>query len=117
MKPNEAPTVKAKRSPVILVVGFGAALVRRCNDLVTPMQATVAGVESGAESAFAMQKLPMAVVMRKDAVSSSPRASIARELGIELIALSGDDVDDVELKVLLEGALNAAQNRARRGSR
>lgn len=114
MKPNEAPTVKAKRSPVILVVGLGSAFVRRCHDAASARHATVEGVEAGAESTFAMHTIPMAVVMRKDAVATSALGSIARELGIELVAVPDDSIGDAELKTLLESALDAAQNRVRR---
>lgn len=114
MKPSEAPTIKAKRSPVILVVGFGAAFVRRCNDAAAAAHATVVGVEAGAESAFAMQTLPVAVVMQRDSVAASPLGSIAHELGIELVALADDGIDDGDLRAQLERALTAAQNRSRR---
>lgn len=117
MKPSEAPTIKAKRSPVILVVGFGATFVRRCNDAASAAHATVVGVEAGAESAFAMQTLPIAVVMQHDAVAASPLGSIARELGIEVVALPDDSIGDVELGAALESALAAAQSRARHAAR
>lgn len=117
MKPNEAPTVKAKRSPVILVVGLGSAFLRRCSEASSALHATVEGVEAGAESTFAMQTIPMVVVMQKDAVATSALGSIARELGIELVAVADDKVPDAELQALLEGALNAAQKRARRITR
>jgi hypothetical protein len=113
VKPSDATTVKAKRSPIILVVGFGAAFVRRCNEAAAESHATVVGVEAGAESAFAMQALPYAVVIQKSAVPTSPLASIARELGIELIELVDDTVGDARLKELFAAALSAAQKRAR----
>lgn len=113
MKPNEAPTVKAKRSPVILVVGFGAAFVRRCNEAAADSHATVVGVEAGAESAFAMQTLPIAVVMQRDGIRTSPLATIARELGIGLIPVPDEAVTDARLKELITGAVTAAQSRAK----
>ncbi|MFT3767331.1 MAG: hypothetical protein QM820_17670 [Minicystis sp.] len=113
MKPSEVPTVKAKRSLVILVVGFGAEFVRRCDAAARGTEATVVGVEAGAESAFAMQTLPLAVVMQRDTIRTSPLATIARELGIGLIAVPGEDVTDARLKELIEGALAAAQARSR----
>jgi len=113
VKPSDATTVKAKRSPIILVVGFGAAFVRRCNEAAAQEHATVVGVEAGAESAFAMQALPYAVVMHEAAIPTSPLATIARELGIELVALTDDTVTDARLKDLFAAALAAAQKRTR----
>jgi hypothetical protein len=113
VKPSDAPTVKAKRSPVILVVGFNAAFVRRCNDAAVAAHATVVGVEAGAESAFAMQTLPLAVIMEAKAVASSPLGTIARDLGIELIPLADDTVSDTRLEVLITGAILASQSRSR----
>ena len=113
MKPSEVPTIKAKRAHVILVIGFSAGFVRRCSDAAADTEATIAGVEAGAESAFAMQTLPLAVVMQRDGIRTSPLATIARELGIGLIAVPGEDVTDARLKELISGALAAAQARAR----
>jgi hypothetical protein len=113
VKPSEAPTVKAKRSPLILLVGLSAPFVRRCHDAATKVQATVASVEAGGESTFAMQSLPIAVVMHENAVPGSPLGTIARELGIELIPLADESLPDAELETLIEGALNAARVRWR----
>ncbi len=113
MKPSEAPTVKAKRSPLILLAGLSAPFVRRCHDAAAKVQATVASVEAGAESTFAMQSLPIAVVMHENAVPGSPLGTIARELGIELIPLADESLPDSELEALIEGALNAARVRWR----
>jgi hypothetical protein len=117
VKPNDAPTVKAKRSTVILVVGFDPAFVRRCNEAAAAAHATVVGVEHGAESTFAMQTLPIAVVMQSDAARTSPLGAIARELGIELIALADDTVPDARLRELINGAVMASQRRTRPLSR
>lgn len=113
MKPSDAPTVKAKRSPIVLVVGFPAAFVRRCNDAALKGQATVVGVEAGAESSFATQTLPIAVVMHTSAVPASPLGKIARELGIELVTLDDEDVPDPRLEELILGAITASQTRKR----
>ncbi|APR81872.1 Hypothetical protein A7982_07221 [Minicystis rosea] len=113
MKSSEVPTVKAKRSPVILVVGFGADFVRRCDAAATGTEATIVGIEAGAESAFTMQTLPLAVVMQRESIRTSPLATIARELGIGLIAVPGEDVTDARLKELFEGAMAASQARSR----
>jgi hypothetical protein len=113
VKPSEAPTVKAKRTPVILVVGFPAAFVRRCTDVTADTHATVVGVEAGAESAFAMQTLPIVVVMRTEAVPTSPLGTIARDLGIELVTIADESVGEARLKELVVGALAASQSRAK----
>lgn len=117
MKPSDVPTVKAKRAHVILVVGFSPSFVSRCNAAAAHTEATITGVEAGAESAFAMQTLPLAVVMQRDTIRSSPLATIARELGIGLIAVPGEDVPDDRLKALIDGALAAAQARARHAAK
>jgi hypothetical protein len=117
VKPSDTPTVKAKRSQVILVVGFSAAFVRRCNEAALAAHATVVGVEAGAESAFAMQTLPLAVIMEAKAVASSPLGTIARDLGIEMIPLADETVTDTRLELLITGAMLASQGRARGGSR
>lgn len=111
MKPSEAPTVKAKRSPLILIVGLDAPFVRRCNEAAVKVNATVASVEPGAESTFAMQSLPIAVVMHESAVPASPLGSVARELGIELIAIPGDDMPDGKVEELITQAVEAARVR------
>jgi hypothetical protein len=117
VKPSDTPTVKAKRSPVILVVGFNAAFVRRCNEAALSAHATVVGVEAGAESAFAMQTLPLAVIMEAKAVATSPLGTIARDLGIELIPIADDAVTDTRLELLITGAMLASQSRPRPTSR
>lgn len=117
MKPNEAPTVKAKRSPLILLVGLSAAFVRRCHEAAGKVHATVVAVEAGAESTFAMQTLPVAVVMHENAVPRSPLGTIARELGIELIPLADEDLPDDKLEALIAGAVNTARERWRMGSK
>jgi hypothetical protein len=113
VKPSEAPTVKAKRSPLILLVGLSAPFVRRCNEAAAKVQATVAAVEAGAESTFAMQTLPIAVMMHENAVPASPLATIARELGIELIPLVDEDLPDDTLEETIARAINAARERWR----
>lgn len=113
MKPSEAPTVKAKRSPLILIVGFGAPFVRRCNDAALQVNATVVSVEAGAESTFAMQTLPIAVVMAEGAIAGSPLGTIARELGIELIAVTDEDPPEGHLEGLIIDAVNTARERWR----
>jgi hypothetical protein len=115
VKSTEVPTVKVQRSFVILVVGFSEGFVRRCQVLAEGTEATVTGVDLGAESAFAMQTLPLAVVMQRDGIRTSPLGTIARELGIGLIPVTGEDVTDVRLKELFDNALAAA--RARRSAR
>lgn len=117
MKPSDATTVKAKRAPVILVVGFGAAFVRRCNDAALSAHATVVGVEAGAESAFVMQTLPLAVMMHADALARSPLGAIAGDLGVELIPLADETVSDTRLELLITGAMLASQTRLRAPSR
>jgi hypothetical protein len=113
VKSFDAPTVKAKRSSVILVVGFSPAFVRRCNEAASKVEATVVGVEAGAESTFAMQTLPLAVLMDETAMKSSPLCSIAPEIGVELIKVSGEDVDDARLVELITEATGAAERRRR----
>jgi hypothetical protein len=113
VKPSEAPTVRAKRSPLILLVGLSAPFVHRCQDAAAKVQATVVAVEAGAESTFAMQTLPIAVVMHEHAVPGSPLGTIARELGIELIPLAGEDLPDDQLDTLIAAAVDAARTRWR----
>ena len=113
MKPSDAPTVKAKRSPLVLIVGFGAPFVRRCNDAAVKLNATVVSVEAGAESTFAMQTLPIAVVMAASAIPGSPRGSIARELGIELIPVTDEDPPEGQLEQLIVDAVTTARERWR----
>ncbi len=115
MKPSEAPTVKAKRSPLILLVGLSGPFVRRCNDAAGKVQATVVAVDAGAESTFAMQALPIAVVMHENAVPGSPLGTIARELGIELIAIADENLSDERLEALVTGAVNHARERWKMG--
>jgi hypothetical protein len=111
VKLSEAPTVKAKRSPLILVVGLSAPFVRRCDEAAAKVNATVTSVEAGAESTFAMQSLPIAVVMHETAVASSPLGTIARELGIELIAVPGEDMPEGKMEELITEAVNTARAR------
>jgi hypothetical protein len=113
VKPSEAPTVKAKRSPLILVVGFDAPFVRRCNDAAIKVNATVVSVEAGAESTFAMQTLPIAVVMAESAIAGSPLATIAHELGIELIAITDENPPEGQLEGLIIEAVTTARERWR----
>jgi hypothetical protein len=113
VKSSDAPTVKAKRISVILIVGFSPAFVRRCNDAASKVGATVVGVEAGAESNFATQTLPLAVMMEETAMKSSPLCSIASELGIELLRVPGEDVDDARILELITDATTAAQRRRR----
>jgi len=115
VKPSEAPTVKAKRSPLIMVVGLGAPFVRRCHDAAAKVNATVVGVEAGSESSFAMQSLPIAVVMHESAVASSPFGTIAGELGIELIRIADEALPDGKLEELITTAVGAARERWRMG--
>jgi hypothetical protein len=113
VKPSEAPTVKAKRSPLILLVGLSAPFVRRCNDAAAQINATVVSVEAGAESTFAMQTLPIAVVMLESAVAASPLGAIARELGIELVAIPGEDLPEGRIEALIGEAVSTARERWR----
>ena len=113
MKPSEAPTVKAKRSPLVLLVGLGAPFARRCQEAAVKVNATVVSVETGAESTFAMQTLPIAVVMHESAVAASPLGAIARELGIELIAIPGEDLADGAIEALITEAVSTARQRWR----
>lgn len=106
MNPCDAPTVKAKRMTIVLVVGMSPAFVERCREHATAAQATVASVEAGGESAFAMETLPAVVVMLKDAIASSPFGLIARDLGIELVPVADENVPDARLRLLIIGALN-----------
>lgn len=117
MKPSDIPTVKAKRAQVILVVGLSPSFVARCHAAAANTEATITHVEAGAEGAFAMQTLPLGVVMQRDAIRSSSLATIARELGIGLIPVPDEDVSDARLKELITGALAAAQARSRHGGR
>jgi hypothetical protein len=116
VKPSEAPTVKAKRSPLVLLVGLSASFARRCHDAAVKVNATVVSVEAGAESTFAMQTLPIAVVMHESAVAGSPLGAIARELGIELIAIPGEELPDGEIEALITSAVSAARQRWRMSS-
>jgi hypothetical protein len=113
VKPSEAPTIKAKRSPLILIVGLSTPFVRRCHDAALKVQATVVAVEAGAESTFAMQTLPIAVVMHENAVPGSPLGSIARELGIELIPLADEDLPEDKLEAMIAEAVATARERWR----
>lgn len=113
MKPSDAPTIKAKRSPVILLVGLDATLVRRCREAAIRVNATVESVEAGGESTFAMQTLPIAIVMHESAVPASPLGTIARELGIELIAITGEAALEGRIEQLITAAVNAAHERWR----
>jgi hypothetical protein len=113
VKPSEAPTVKAKRSLLVLIVGLGASFVRRANAAATAMNATVVSVEAGAESTVAMQSLPIAVVMLETAVPGSPLGSIAKELGIELVTIRDEDLPEGKVEELITGVVNAARERWR----
>lgn len=113
VKSSDLPTIKAKRAQVILVVGFGDAFVARVREAAANTEATITGVEAGAESAYAMQSLPLAVVMARDVIRTSSLATIARELGIGLIAIPAEGVSDARLRELIVGALAAAEARAR----
>jgi hypothetical protein len=113
VKPSEAPTVKAKRAPLVLCVGLGAAFVRRCNEAAVKVNASVVAVEAGAESTFAMQTLPIAVMMHEHAVPTSPLGTVARELGIELIPLTDEDLPQANLEELIARAITSARERWR----
>jgi hypothetical protein len=113
VKPSEAPTIKAKRSPVILLVGMDAQFVRRSAEAAIKVNATVESVEAGGESTFAMQTLPIAIVMHEKAVPSSPLGTIARELGIELIAVPEEDLPEGRIEQLITAAVNTAHERWR----
>ena len=117
VKSTDIPTIRQKRSLVVLVVGFGPDFVGRCEKAAAGTELKVVAVEAGGESAFAMQTLPLAVVMQRDTIRTSPLASIARELGIGLLAVPGEEVTDARLKELFDGALAAGQARSRRGAR
>lgn len=109
MASSEIPTIKTKGLPTIFVVGFSTAFVRRCEEAVAITEATVIGIEVGEDGAFPMHELPLAVVMQRDAIRGSKLALIAREIGIGLIAVPGEDITDMRLKELLQGALAAAR--------
>jgi hypothetical protein len=113
VKSSDAPTVKAKRSPVILLVGLGAPFVRRCHDAAAKVNATVVSVETGGESTFAMQTLPIAVVMHESAVPASPLGTIARELSIELIAIADESLPEGQIEQFITEAVNTARERWR----
>ncbi len=113
VKPSEAPTIKAKRSPLILIVGLGAPFVRRANAAALGLNATVVAVEAGAESTFAMQTLPIAVVMQESALPGSPLGTIARELGIELLTITEEDLPEGKVEELITGVIDAAHERWR----
>jgi hypothetical protein len=113
VKTSDAPTVKAKRSPLVLCVGLGASFVRRCNEAAAKANASVVAVEAGAESTYAMQSLPSAVLMHESAVPSSPLGAIARELGIELVTIDDETLPDTKVEELVIGALSAARERWR----
>lgn len=117
MQSSDVPTVKAKRAHVILAVGLSPSFVARCHAATADTEATITAIEPGAESAFAMQTLPLAVIMQRDAMRGSPLATVARELGIGLIPVPDEDVSDARLKSLIDGALAAAQARARQQTR
>jgi hypothetical protein len=113
VKTSEAPTIKAKRSPVILLVGLDAQFVGRCQDAAIKVNATVESVEAGGESTFAMQTLPIAIVMHQRAVSASPLGTIARELGIELIAIPDEGLPEGRIEQLVTEAVGTAHERWR----
>lgn len=113
MKPSEAPTVKAKRAPLVLIVGMGAAFVRRCHDAAVKMNATVVSIEAGAESTYAMQSLPIAVMMHERAIPGSPLGAIAAELGIELIPIASEALPEGEAEALITQAIETARERWR----
>ncbi len=115
VKPSDAPTVKAKRSPLILIVGLGAPFVKRANAAAVGLNATVVAMEAGAESSFAMQTLPVAVFMKESAVQASPLGTIARELGIALVTVTDEDLPEGKVEELVAGVLAAARERWRLG--
>jgi hypothetical protein len=110
---SDAPTLRAKRSPIILVVGFSDDFVRRCGEAAARHQTTVAGVAEGAESTFIMQAVPNAVVMRESAAVGSALAKIAPDLGIELVTLADEDVSDAALDDLIAKAIALTHVRQR----
>ena len=59
------------------------------------------------------QTLPLAVMMEETAMKSSPLCTIAPELGIELLKVSGEAVADDQLLELITDATTAAQRRRR----
>jgi hypothetical protein len=113
VKPSEAPTIKAKRTPLILIVGLGAPFVRRANAAAVGLNATVVSLEAGAESTFAMQSLPIAVVMHESALPGSPLGTIARELGIELLTISDEALPEGKVEELITTVVTAAHVRWR----
>jgi hypothetical protein len=113
VKPSDAPTVKAKRTPLVLCVGLGAAFVQRCEEVAARAYATVVSVEAGSESSVVMGSLPSVVVMLAHVASSSPLGAIAGELGIELVTIAREDLPGAELDEQLTDALAAARARWR----
>lgn len=60
-----------------------------------------------------MQTLPIAIVMHEKAVPSSPLGTIARELGIELIAIPDGGLPEGRIEQLITAAVNTAHERWR----
>ena len=110
---SDAPTVRAKRSPIILIVGFSDEFVRRCSVAAAQRQTTVAGVAAGAESAFIMQAVPNAVVMSESAAVGSALAKIAPDLGIELVTLADENLSDAALDDVIAKAIALTHVRQR----
>jgi hypothetical protein len=113
VKPSDVPTVKAKRTPLVLCVGLGAAFVQRCQEIAERAYATVVSVEAGAESSVVMEALPSVVVMHQRVASSSPLGAIAGELGIELVTIAREDLPEAEFDEQVSDALAAARARWR----
>jgi hypothetical protein len=75
----------------------------------------VAGVAAGAESAYIMQAVPNAVVMRESDAATSALAKIATELGIEFVTLRDEGLSDEELDRVIADAIALTHVRRRRG--
>lgn len=105
VKPSEAPTIRAKRSPVVLVIGCGEEFVRRCAVAAAQREATVVAVAAGEESEFVAHTLPVAVVMPVSAARTSTLATIARDLRITLATVEDETMSDEAVTALITGAI------------
>jgi hypothetical protein len=110
---RESPTVRAKREPLLLLVGLTPAFARRCEKSASRLGAKVAS-HVGAESSFMMQSLPSAVLIHDRLLATSPVAEVARQVGIELRTVGTEEIHDADLDALVSEALRAASDSSRR---
>jgi hypothetical protein len=103
---RDAPTIKAKRAPVLLLVGVDDALAQRCQRAAAASGVAVAS--NAAESTLAMQSLPLAILFHERALGTSPIARVAREVGIEMRSAT-EELPDAALNALIDEMIRAAR--------